>query len=77
MTRELHLFGVILVAFVLAVPAVDVQSSAHAQKGGPAPITRPDEEKQLARAIYKEFIEIQSGTRPEPRLRSRRRPPRG
>jgi len=54
-------FGVMFVAHLLAVPAVDVQSAAQAQKSGPAQTVRPDEEKQLARAIYKEFIEIQSG----------------
>lgn len=61
MTRAVPVFGMMFVAYLLAVPAVEAPRAAYAQKSGAAQITRPDDEKQLARAIYKEFIEIQSG----------------
>jgi len=45
--------------FLLAAPGAQLRGTAQAR--GPAQTTRPDDERKLAREIYKEFIEIQSG----------------
>jgi len=53
MTREGRVWGVVLGVFLFAAPGARMTGSAQTM--------RPEDEKKLARAIYKEFIEIQSG----------------
>jgi acetylornithine deacetylase/succinyl-diaminopimelate desuccinylase-like protein len=59
MKREWRVFGVVLGAFLFAAPGARMTGTA--QTTGGTQTVRPEDEKKLARAIYKEFIEIQSG----------------
>ncbi len=53
MTRESRVWGVVLGVFLFAAPGARITAIAQTM--------RPEAEKTLAREIYKEFIEIQSG----------------
>lgn len=63
-TRERRLFGVVLGAFLIAAPGARMIPRAETPPSPQTPPSaqtmRPEDEKKLARAIYKEFVEIQS-----------------